>query len=187
VNTKDFLLFTQRALYCHDAATAESCEIMAKLAVGFARHLNLGQEIAREFYYASYLRDIGYLAVPNTIISRTRSLDRREMDVLAQHPVHGEWICRALPVLEPIIPYIRWHHEKINGEGYPDGLRQEQFPLKIQQFQMIDIYIALTSKRPYRSALTKEAAERTITKEVERNWRSAEVVESFLVFLRRFK
>jgi len=144
--------------------------------------LGLDKDTLKDLFLAGYLRDIGYLAISGDVLKRARRLTEAEVMLIAQHPVHGEWLCQSVAGLSSVLPYIRSHHEKLNGEGYPDGLRREGFPLNIQYFQIVDIYIALTSKRPYRTNLSRESALVTLKKEVEKGWRSPEVVGSFLAF-----
>ena len=76
-----------------------------------------------------------------------------EWEVMRQHVLIGEKICQPLRSMRGVIPIIRSHHERWDGSGYPDGLKEDEIPFLAQVFQMIDIYDALTSERPYKKSL----------------------------------
>ena len=98
---------------------------------------------------------------------------------MQKHPEIGEKICAPLKSLRTILPVIRHHHEKMDGSGYPDGLRGEAIPLKARILQIADIYDALTTNRPYRRALPPEEALQTLFTEAEKGWLDASVVLKF--------
>ncbi len=89
------------------------------------------------------------------LFSLFEPLDAEERRIMQEHPVTGENICKPLKSLRRILPVIRHHHEKMDGSGYPDGLRGEAVPLKARILQVADVYDALTTDRPYRGALSK--------------------------------
>ena len=95
------------------------------------------------------------------------------------HPARGEEICRHLNSLRPVLPIIRHHHERLDGSGYPDGLRGTEIPLLARVLQVADIYDALTSQRAYKRAYSPAEALRTIREETERGWRDPQIVEIF--------
>jgi len=98
---------------------------------------------------------------------------------MQEHPIIGEKICAPLKSLRRILPVIRHHHEKMDGSGYPDGLRGEAIPLKARILQIADIYDALTTNRPYRGALPPEEALQTLFSEAQNGWLDASVVLKF--------
>jgi putative two-component system response regulator len=98
---------------------------------------------------------------------------------MQEHPVTGENICKPLKSLRRILPVIRHHHEKMDGSGYPDGLRGEDIPLKARILQIADIYDALTTERPYRGALPPEEALQTLFVEARNGWLDADAVWKF--------
>jgi len=93
--------------------------------------------------------------------------------------VRGEEICHPMRSLAPVLPIIRSHHERWDGSGYPDGLAGEDIPLLARILQVSDIYDALTSERPYKSALSPEEAFAVMEEEVRRGWRDPELVPLF--------
>lgn len=84
-----------------------------------------------------------------------------------------------MKTLAPVLPIIRYHHEKWNGTGYPDGLAGEDIPLLARILQVVDIYDALTTARPYKAAYTHEQAKAMMEEEVRRSWRDPELVPLF--------
>ncbi|MEN6536912.1 MAG: HD domain-containing phosphohydrolase, partial [Bryobacteraceae bacterium] len=93
--------------------------------------------------------------------------------------VKGEEICRGMKSLKPVLPIIRYHHERWDGGGYPDGLRGEDIPLSARILQVADIYDALTTARPYKPALDSEKAFQVLNEEASRGWRDQELVFLF--------
>ena len=99
---------------------------------------------------------------------------------MREHPIVGEKICAPLKSLRRILPVIRHHHEKMDGSGYPDGLKGDAIPLKARILQVADIYDALTTDRPYRGALPHGEALEILSSEAEKSWLDSSVVLKFL-------
>ncbi len=141
--------------------------------------LGLGEEDLHELRIASWLHDIGKISVPESILLKPGPLDADERRIMQEHPITGENICKPLKSLRRILPVIRHHHEKMDGSGYPDGLRGEAIPLKARILQVADIYDALTTDRPYRGALLPEEALEILFTEAGNGWLDASVVLKF--------
>ena len=99
---------------------------------------------------------------------------------MQSHPVRGEEICRQVEAFRPVLPVIRYHHERWDGSGYPDGLAGRQIPLLARIVQIADIYDALTNTRSYKPAYTPAQALSIIEDETARGWRDPDLVEAFL-------
>jgi putative two-component system response regulator len=141
--------------------------------------LGFGEEDLQELRIASWLHDIGKIVIPESILLKPGPLNAAERRIMQEHPVIGENICAPLKSLRSILPVIRHHHEKMDGSGYPDGLRGEAIPLKARILQVADIYDALTIDRTYREALLPEEALRILFSEAENGWLDASVVLKF--------
>jgi len=141
--------------------------------------LGLGEEDLRELRLSCWLHDIGKIGVPESILLKPGPLNAEETGIMREHPVIGERMCAPLKSLRCILPVIRHHHEKMDGSGYPDGLRGENIPLKARILQVADIYDALTTNRPYRGPLAPEEALRTLFSEAGKGWLDAAVVSKF--------
>jgi putative two-component system response regulator len=96
------------------------------------------------------------------------------------HPVIGERLCGELRSLVRVRPIVRHHHERLDGSGYPDGLRGTQIPLLAEITGLVDVYDALTTTRPYREALSFDDAAKALHEEVSRGWRRKELVDLLL-------
>jgi HD-GYP domain-containing protein (c-di-GMP phosphodiesterase class II) len=104
------------------------------------------------------LHDIGKIAIPDSILLKPGPLNEREWSVMRQHPQYAYNMLSPITYLAPAI-HIPWcHHEKWDGSGYPRGLKGEEIPAVARIFAIVDVYDALTSNRPYRSAWTREKA-----------------------------
>jgi len=125
------------------------------------------------------VHDIGKVAVPEHILLKPGPLTPEEREIMKQHPVVGERICAPLRSFRHVLPVIRHHHEKLDGSGYPDGLKGEEVPLTARVLQIVDIYDALTTSRPYRKALSPKEAFALIHKEAERGWWDGALLKEF--------
>jgi putative two-component system response regulator len=100
-----------------------------------------------------------------------------EWDVMRQHPIIGDRLCGELRSLRRVRPIVRYHHERLDGSGYPEGLRGQAIPLLAQILSVVDVFDALTTARPYKPALTAEEAYEILKQEVDLGWRSAQIVD----------
>ena len=148
-----------RVLEAKDAYTALHSERVAAIAQDIAREMGLG-EVQRELLaLGARLHDIGKVGIPDPLLHKGGSLVPEEWDRMRQHPELGVAIVAPmLPYLGPVEGIIRYHHERWDGQGYPEGLRGEEIPLLARILAVADAYEAMTSDRPYRKALSPERA-----------------------------
>jgi putative two-component system response regulator len=154
-------------------------DLLIAYAEQLGKSFSFEEEDLHELRIACWLHDVGKFAVPESILLKPGPLDTNEIQIMREHPIIGEKICAPLKSLRPILPVIRHHHEKMDGTGYPDGLRGDAIPLKARILQVADIYDALTTDRPYRAALPHEQALETLFVESGRGWLDAAVVLKF--------
>jgi HD-GYP domain-containing protein (c-di-GMP phosphodiesterase class II) len=163
-----------------DKAAAEAFIQLAKTTDKFERYENphaqrvavIADEIAQEFhlarhdrgslYAAALLHDLGEVAMERDYIQATGPLSTEERLDLSRHPVIGEREASRVGADRAAQLLVRWHHEWWNGAGYPDALRREEIPLAARILRLADSYAALTDARPFRPALTEEAARREL-------------------------
>jgi response regulator RpfG family c-di-GMP phosphodiesterase len=119
------------------------------------------------------------VAVPDSVLLKAGPLTPQETAIMRRHPVEGERICSPLKSFRRVLPIIRHHHERLDGSGYPDGLRGDAIPLPARILQIVDIYDALTTDRPYREAFSASQALATLYNEAERGWLDMELVRVF--------
>lgn len=141
-----------------DAYTKGHCNRVRNLSVALGRAMELNHESLDILEGGSLLHDIGKISVPEEILNKDSSLSKEEYDIIKTHPEAGQRIIAHLPYLKRYIPIVRNHHERIDGEGYPDGLKGDDIPLEVRIVSLADAFDAMTSSRAYRSALPTEIA-----------------------------
>jgi putative two-component system response regulator len=168
-----------------DPYTEGHCERLAQNASSLGRHLGLEEESIVALRRGGYLHDLGKIAVPDEILKKGANLTPEEWLIMKQHPITGENICRPLKSLRLVLPIIRNHHEHSDGSGYPDGLHQEQIPLLPRVLQVVDVYDALRTARPYKPALSHEQAAVTMRDEARAGLWDEELVQEFFSMLQK--
>jgi len=162
-----------------DPYTQGHCERLAHDAVALGQLLGLPEADLSALRRGAYLHDLGKVAVPDAILLKTGSLTPEERGIMQRHPAIGEEICRPLRSLQTVRPIIRHHHEHQDGSGYPDGLRGEAVPVAARILQVVDVFDALTTDRPYRRALPRVTALETLQAEARQGWWDLEIVRAF--------
>ena len=161
------------------------CERLANNASSLGRHLGLDQESVVALRRGGYLHDLGKIAVPDEILKKGSDLTPEEWAVMKQHPLTGENICRPLKSLRLVLPIIRNHHEHCDGTGYPDGLTKKEIPLLARILQVVDVYDALRTARPYKPPLTHDQAAFTMLREAQSGLWDEELVKEFFALLEK--
>jgi HD-GYP domain-containing protein (c-di-GMP phosphodiesterase class II) len=141
------------AVAAKDSETGAHTERVGELAVRVARRLALPEERMEVLRWAGRLHDLGKIGIPNRILGKPGPLTRAEFEVMKQHPVRGWRVAARAGILAQAAPIIRAHHERLDGSGYPDGLRGDEIPLEARIVAVADVWDALTSDRPYRAAM----------------------------------
>lgn len=163
-----------------DPYTEGHCERLAENASNLGRHLSLHEDEITALRRGGYLHDLGKIAVPDEILKKGADLTPEEWIIMKRHPITGENICRPLKSLRLVLPLIRNHHEHFNGTGYPDGLHGHQIPLLARILQVVDVYDALRTARPYKPAHSHEQAAVIMRDEAQAGlWDEELVVEFF--------
>jgi putative two-component system response regulator len=178
-DAEQMLFAVARAVEARDEGTGEHCDRLSHWAVWLGQRLALDQESLKALRRAGYLHDIGKIAIPDAILRKPGPLTPEEWVVMRSHVDIGVRICAPLRTLRPVLPIIRHHHERRDGSGYPDGLAGEEIPLLARVFQVVDVFDALTSHRPYRRALSPEEALAILREETARGFWDPHIVEVF--------
>ncbi len=184
LETADSVLCTLgRSVEARDPYTEGHCERLARDAADLGRFLGVDEESIVALGRGGYLHDLGKIAVPDEILKKGSDLTPAEWEIMKKHPVTGETICRPLKSLRLVLPIIRYHHEHSDGSGYPDGLREGEIPLLPRILQVVDIYDALRTARPYKPALGHEQAAVTMRDEARSGLWDEELVSEFFDML----
>ena len=146
------------ALSVREPSLQEQLEGAGALAADVGRVLGLRRDELDELERAAQLHDLGKLAVPDEILSKPGPLDEREWAFVRQHTIVGERILRASPALRSVATVVRASHENWDGSGYPDGLTGEDIPLASRIIRACNAFVAMTSERPYREAMSVDEA-----------------------------
>jgi cyclic di-GMP phosphodiesterase len=168
-----------------DPYTEGHCERLARLATDLGRHLGLDQESIVALRRGGYLHDLGKIAVPDEILKKGSNLTPEEWGIMKRHPATGEAICQPLKSLRLVLPIIRSHHEHSDGSGYPDGLHGREIPLLARVLQVVDVYDALRTARPYKHALAHEQAADTMREEACSGYWDEQLTHEFLNMLKK--
>ena len=167
-----------------DPTTKGHCERLATRAVLVGRTLGLSPEDLDALHRGGYLHDLGKVGIPDSVLLKPGRLTEAEFALMKRHTEIGDSLCAPLQSLRPVRPIIRSHHERLDGSGYPNGLRGDEIPVLAQVVGVIDVYDAMTSHRPYRSAMDPEVATRFLLEEVTQQRFARIYVEAFLDTLR---
>jgi HD-GYP domain-containing protein (c-di-GMP phosphodiesterase class II) len=162
-----------------DAYTKGHTERVAEYSVALGRKMTLGKKELRDLAFAAVLHDIGKLVVIENVLKKPGRLDDQEWEILRSHPVIGASIIENMEFLAGAVPLVRHHHERYDGEGYPDGLKGEEIPLGARIIAVADSFDAMTTDRPYRNALSREVALGTMISKAGTQF-DARAIESFI-------
>ncbi|CAG0962913.1 Cyclic di-GMP phosphodiesterase response regulator RpfG [Anaerolineales bacterium] len=153
-----------RALNLRDKETEDHTRRVTDLTLRLARRMRIPESELIHIRRGSTLHDIGKVAIPDHILLKPAPLTKEEWNIMRRHPLIAAEILKPISYLTPAIPIPRFHHEKWDGSGYPDGLVGESIPLAARLFTLADVYDALTSNRPYRPAWSHAEALEYISK-----------------------
>ena len=163
-----------------DAYTDGHCQRLATYATTLGTALDLSEEELAALFRGGYLHDVGKVGMPDAILLKPGPLSEDEYRQIKDHPVIGDRLCGELRSLRQVRPIVRHHHERLDGSGYPDGLKGDQIPLLAQMMGIVDVYDAITTARPYKMAGTADAAYAALLQEVKRGWRRQDLVDTFI-------
>ena len=162
-----------------DPYTVGHCERLSAYSVRLGHRLGLPADQITSLERAGIVHDIGKIAVPDSILLKTGPLTGDEWKIMREHPINGAHICMPLKSFRCVHPIIRHHHEKLDGSGYPDGIKGAEIPLAARVLQIVDVFDALTTKRPYKPALSIDESFDIMEREVKKGWWDPDVFNEF--------
>jgi putative nucleotidyltransferase with HDIG domain len=147
-----------RAIEARDPYTRGHSARVTAIAESIALRLGWSQERLALLHVGGPLHDIGKLAIPDEVLSKPGRLTDDELVQIRQHPKLGAKLLLRVATFRKALPYVLYHHERWDGLGYPTGRAGEEIPLEARVLAVADAFDAMTSDRPYRPALGREAA-----------------------------
>jgi putative two-component system response regulator len=182
-NAEAVLFTLALGVEARDPFTGDHCSRLAHHAAALGRHLHFDYENIVALERGGYLHDLGKIKVPDEILRKGSELTLAEWEIMKQHPATGEAICAPLKSFRKVLPIIRHHHEHWNGSGYPDGLEGHNIPVLARVLQVVDVFDALTTARPYKPAIPHTQTKETMLREAKRGLWDYELVREFFGML----
>ncbi|HKV27866.1 MAG TPA: HD domain-containing phosphohydrolase [Candidatus Acidoferrales bacterium] len=178
-NAEGVLFSLALAIEARDPCTHGHCSRLSEFSARLGARIGLPADEITALRRAGIVHDVGKIVVPDAILLKPGPLTTAERAVMKHHPAIGEHICSPLKSFRSVLGIIRHHHERWDGSGYPDGLRNETIPLTARVLQIADVYDALTTQRPYRPALVPAEAWKILQEEVNRGWWDGHLMQEF--------
>lgn len=152
------------AIDAKDTYTNGHSTRVADYSARIARRAGLSKEAQDDIYMMGLLHDVGKIGMPDAIINKPAKLTEEEYAVIKNHPVMGARILKNITEFPKLITGARWHHERYDGKGYPDGISGEDIPLEARIIAIADAYDAMSSRRSYRGVLPQEKVRAEVEK-----------------------
>jgi putative nucleotidyltransferase with HDIG domain len=175
-----------RALEVRDKATEGHSRRVAELTVELAKRYGVRGIILEHAFRGALLHDIGKMAIPDAILQKPSALSKKEWELMHEHPNIAMQMLANIPYLEPAMDIPRYHHERWDGQGYPNHLRGEDIPLTARIFSLVDTWDALISDRPYRPAWSRPDALHYIQEQSGRIF-DPDITVCFIKLLKKYK
>lgn len=146
------------ALDAKNSCMCGHSERVAELALLLAAELGFSPEEQMKIHIGAHLHDIGKIGIPDSILNKEGKLTKEEFDLIREHPVIGDSIVGRIQAFRSIADIVRYHHERYDGKGYPDGLQGEEIPIEARIVAVADSFDAMTTVRTYRRAVSLKEA-----------------------------
>lgn len=179
-SAESVILSLALTIEARDGTTDGHCQRLADYAAALGNAIGLAPHEIAALQLGGYLHDIGKVGIADNILLKPGPLTPDEYERMKQHTIIGDTLCGELRSLRHVRPIVRHHHERQDGSGYPDGLKGDAVPLLAQIIGVVDVFDALTTSRPYKTALSVERAIQILLDEVDRGWRRRSLVETFI-------
>jgi HD-GYP domain-containing protein (c-di-GMP phosphodiesterase class II) len=173
------LLGLAEAIEAKDAYTKGHCGRVAGYSIALAQEAGYPEAELEALEFAAFLHDIGKIGVRDAVLLKPGPLNDEEWAHMRLHPVKGDEIASKIEMLRPIMPAVRNHHERWDGQGYPDGMKGEDIPLPARIVAIADAYDAMSTERPYKPALPVEECEALLRKNAGKMY-DPELIEIFV-------
>jgi putative nucleotidyltransferase with HDIG domain len=158
----DTILGVANSIEARDPYTKGHSRRVGQIARMIAEELNWNSEKVEFIDWGGMLHDVGKIGIRDDILNKKGKFESDEFEKMKLHPTIGAQIIEGISFLEPVIPYILEHHERFNGQGYPQGLTGEQISIEGRLLAVADVFDAMTTDRPYQKAFKPEVAFKSI-------------------------
>jgi putative two-component system response regulator len=166
-----------------DRYTGNHCKRLGAYGARVGQALKLGDEDLRTLHLGGVLHDIGKIAISDLILNKPGRLTPEEFVQMKSHSAVGSDLLRPMRTLERVYPLVRHHHEKLDGSGYPDGLRGAEIPLLVRITSVVDVFDALHTRRSYKEAFPIDRCLGILREEAGKGWWDRDVVEALAAVL----
>jgi diguanylate cyclase (GGDEF)-like protein len=151
-------------------------------ALNIGKYIGLSESEIRKLYLGTFFHDAGKISIPTEILQKPGALTDEEFSVMKTHPTLGVEVCLKLGPLEDIVPLVAAHHEKLDGSGYPNGLKEKDIPYLARIIAIIEIYDALRSERCYKQPFSLEKSVEILRQEAAAGHLDRDLVDAFIKF-----
>lgn len=184
-NSESVVFTLAETLEAKDIYTRGHSERVAKYSVILGRGMGLGSQELEELRRGSLLHDIGKIGVKDAVLNKVERLTQEELAHIRTHPARGYEICKSLKSFKNLLPIIRWHHERMDGKGHPDGLMGDQIPVPARICSITDAFDAMTSNRPYRKGISPVQAAAIFERELGTGQWDKDILQIFINLIRK--
>lgn len=173
-----------KVLNARDQQTGDHCERVGDIATRIAVALGVDDDGLKNLRLGGLLHDLGKIAIPDNILGKPGKLTAEEYEAIKAHPVVGADLVAPMLSLQGARDLILHHHERLDGSGYPHGLKGDEISLLVRILSVSDIYDVLSTARPYKEALPKDVCLSILREEAQRGWWDERVVETLAELVR---
>jgi len=160
-----------------DSYTGDHNKRVGDYGAGVALAMGLAAEDVKAIRLAGMLHDLGKISIPDSILRKPGSLTDDERNIMKTHAAVGATLVEPMNTMAAILPFIRHHHERLDGSGYPDGISGNEISLPVRILSVVDIYDALATRRSYKDAFSPPQCLAILREEAARGWWDRDVVE----------
>ncbi len=156
------------AIDLRDGYTAAHSEGVSRYAVAIGTRIGLPPQEIEQLRLGGLIHDVGKIGVPDHVLSKAGKLTAEEWEQMQAHTTMGTQVVQDVHSLRHLLPLVRWHHERLDGSGYPDGLRGDEIPYLVRVLSVADVFEAFTAERPYHPARSKQEGLDLLWSEVQK-------------------
>jgi putative two-component system response regulator len=183
-DSQDILRTLTRAIEAKDPHTLGHADRVSQYAMELGKALGVNGDDLATLHKGGLLHDIGKIAIPDAVLLKPGKYTDEEFNTMKRHPVLGCEICEKFRLLQDALPLIRHHHERLDGSGYPDGLKSEAVSPLVRVVSIVDIYDALRSRRTYKDPFSLDVSFKIMWEEAAKGWWDKDILSRWEKLIR---